>query len=111
MSKRKNENPTTEEAKELRGRLRKVFAEHSADKVLKSFPRHIQLKDRNGELIKKVNEETIFDGIHSNMLKRDFDAIAKMIKKFEPKHKSAGAERKERYRQKAEARRHNSGMS
>lgn len=99
----KNNTLSKDQAKELRGNLREVFTKHSTEEVFKKLPRHIQLKNRKGELVNTRDPEELFTGIHEHMLKRDFDAIAKLINKFTPKEQSPNAKKKARYSAEAAA--------
>lgn len=99
------------EAKELRGKLREVFTRCSVDDVLKRLPGHIRLKDRQGNDVDTKDSDAVLSGIHDKMLKRDFDAIAKLVDKFTPKEQSDNAKKKAKYAAKAAARHHDGGMA
>lgn len=99
----KKQQVSKQEAKELRGNLRKVFEQHSAADVLKKLPGHLQLTDREGKTVDKKDSEAILSGIHERMLVRNFEAIATLVKKFTPKEQSKNAAKKARYKGEARA--------
>ena len=127
MAKQSSKQKSVEasDAKELRGNLRKVFAKYSNGEeftaentrsFLKKIPGHIQLKNRDGEDVNMKDPNNFLEGIHQNMLRRDFDAISKIVRKELPKSKSDNAAKKERYRAEAKAGktkapRHDGGMA